>query len=165
MRPLLALHPSRRLAPRPSAGEPAAPRARRQGLRRDRNAAGYRPVERVLRDPRRRVDAGAAARLCARGRRSDRERDARRRRRRAHGHPAGAPPAAGVIDLRSDFCAPPTDEMWSAMRDGSEETVAKLELTVGFELGKEAAVFCPTCTAANLAALMALGEHGRAAIV
>jgi len=70
-----------------------------------------------------------------------------------------------VIDLRSDFCAPPTDEMWTAMRDGSEETVAKLELTVGFELGKEAAVFCPTCTAANLAALMALGERGRAAIV
>jgi len=70
-----------------------------------------------------------------------------------------------VIDLRSDFCAPPTDAMWAAMRDGSEETVAKLELTVGFELGKEAAVFCPTCTAANLAALMALGERGRAAIV
>ena len=70
-----------------------------------------------------------------------------------------------MIDLRSDFCAPPTDEMWTAMRDGSEETVAKLELTVGFELGKEAAVFCPTCTAANLAALMALGERGRAAIV
>ena len=70
-----------------------------------------------------------------------------------------------MIDLRSDFCAPPTDEMWAAMRDGSEETVVKLELTVGFELGKEAAVFCPTCTAANLAALMALGERGRAAIV
>ena len=70
-----------------------------------------------------------------------------------------------MIDLRSDFCAPPTEEMWTAMRDGSEETVAKLELTVGFELGKEAAVFCPTCTAANLAALMALGERGRAAIV
>jgi threonine aldolase len=70
-----------------------------------------------------------------------------------------------VIDLRSDFCAPPTDEMWEAMRSGDEETVAKLELTVGFELGKEAAVFCPTCTAANLAALFALGERGRTAIV
>jgi len=70
-----------------------------------------------------------------------------------------------VIDLRSDFCAPPTDAMWEAMRSGDEETVAKLELTVAFELGKEAAVFCPTCTAANLAALLALGERGRTAIV
>jgi threonine aldolase len=70
-----------------------------------------------------------------------------------------------VIDLRSDFCAPPTDEMWEAMRAGDEATVAKLEVTVAFELGKEAAVFCPTCTAANLAALLALGERGRAAVV
>lgn len=70
-----------------------------------------------------------------------------------------------MIDLRSDFCAPPTDEMWAAMRSGAEETVAKLELTVAFELGKEAGVFCPTCTAANLAALLALGERGRAAVV
>jgi threonine aldolase len=70
-----------------------------------------------------------------------------------------------VIDLRSDFCARPTDEMWEAMRAGDEESVAKLELTVGFELGKEAAVFCPTCTAANIAALLALGERGRTAIV
>jgi threonine aldolase len=70
-----------------------------------------------------------------------------------------------VIDLRSDFCAPPTEEMWAAMRTGSERTVTELELAVAFELGKEAAVFCPTCTAANLAALLALGERGRAAIV
>jgi threonine aldolase len=55
--------------------------------------------------------------------------------------------------------------MWEAMRSGDEATVAKLELTVAFELGKEAAVFCPTCTAANLAALLALGERGRAAVV
>jgi threonine aldolase len=70
-----------------------------------------------------------------------------------------------VIDLRSDFCAPPTDEMWAAMRSGDDETVAKLELTVAFELGKEAGVFCPTCTAANLAALLSLGERGRGCVV
>jgi threonine aldolase len=70
-----------------------------------------------------------------------------------------------VIDLRSDFCAPPTDEMWAAMRTGADESVAKLELTVAFELGKEAAVFCPTCTAANLGALLALGERGRNVVV
>jgi threonine aldolase len=55
--------------------------------------------------------------------------------------------------------------MWEAMPSGGEDTVAKLELTVAFELGKEAAVFCPTCTAANLAALLALGERGRAVVV
>jgi len=70
-----------------------------------------------------------------------------------------------VIDLRSDFCAPPTEEMWAAMRSGDEAAVAKLELTVAFELGKEAAVLCPTCTAANLAALLVLGERGRGAVV
>ena len=70
-----------------------------------------------------------------------------------------------MIDLRSDYCAPPTEEMWAAMRTGSERTVTELELAVAFELGKEAAVFCPTCTAANLAALLALGERGRAAIM
>jgi threonine aldolase len=70
-----------------------------------------------------------------------------------------------VIDLRSDFCAPPTDEMWQAMRSAGEGSVAKLELTVAFELGKEAAVLCPSCTAANLAALLALGQRGRTAIV
>jgi threonine aldolase len=70
-----------------------------------------------------------------------------------------------LIDLRSDFCAPPTDEMWRAMRSGGERSVADLELMVAFELGKEAAVFCPTCTAANLAALLASGQRGRTAIV
>jgi threonine aldolase len=70
-----------------------------------------------------------------------------------------------VIDLRSDFCAPPTDEMWQAMRSAGEDSVTKLEVTVASELGKEAAVFCPTCTAANLAALLALGQRGRTAIV
>jgi threonine aldolase len=70
-----------------------------------------------------------------------------------------------MIDLRSDFCAPPTEEMWEAMRAGGEASVGKLEQTVAFELGKEAAVLCPTCTAANLAALLVLGERGRAVVV
>ena len=70
-----------------------------------------------------------------------------------------------MIDLRSDFCAPPTEEMWRAMRSAGEDSVTKLERIVAFELGKEAAVFCPTCTAANLAALLALGHRGRTAIV
>jgi threonine aldolase len=70
-----------------------------------------------------------------------------------------------VIDFRSDFCAPPTEAMWEAMRSADEGSVAKLELTTAFELGKEAAVLCPTCTAANLAALLAATDRGRTAIV
>lgn len=70
-----------------------------------------------------------------------------------------------MIDLRSDFCAPPTEEMWEAMRSAGEDAVRKLETTVAFELGKAAAVFCPTCTAANLTALLALGGRGRAVVV
>jgi threonine aldolase len=65
-----------------------------------------------------------------------------------------------VIDLRSDFCAPPTDEMWAAMRTGGEEDVAELERAAAAVLGKEAAVLVATGTAANLAALLALTHPG-----
>jgi threonine aldolase len=65
-----------------------------------------------------------------------------------------------VIDLRSDFCAPPTEEMWTAMRSGGEDDVAALERTAAGLLGKEAAVLAPTCTAANLAAVLALTRPG-----
>src|SRR5262249_9754845 len=112
-----------------------------------------------------RVDPRRSRQLRARRRPRARQRHRRRRRRRAHGSAPGPTSRARVIELRSDFCAPPTDAMWEAMRSAGEESVGKLELTVAFELGKEAAVFCPTCTAANVAALLALGERGRAAIV
>ena len=73
-----------------------------------------------------------------------------------------------MIDLRSDFCAPPTDEMWEAMRAaelgwasaGDDENVNELERRGAELLGKEAAVFVPTCTMANLAALLAQGIAG-----
>jgi threonine aldolase len=73
-----------------------------------------------------------------------------------------------VIDLRSDFCAPPTEEMWAAMRAapfgwaaaGEDESVNELERRSAELLGKEAAVFVATCTLANLAALLALTEPG-----
>ena len=47
VRPLLALHPPRRVAPRAPAVEPAVPRARGQGLQRDRRAHGQGPVGRA----------------------------------------------------------------------------------------------------------------------
>jgi threonine aldolase len=78
-----------------------------------------------------------------------------------------------VIDLRSDFCAPPTEEMWEAMRTarlgwavaGEDASVNELERRGAELLGKDDAVFVPTCTAANLAALLTLGTRGRAAVV
>jgi threonine aldolase len=65
-----------------------------------------------------------------------------------------------VIDLRSDFCAPPTEEMWTAMRAGGEHGVAELERRGAELLGKEAALLAPTCSMANLVALLALSRPG-----
>jgi threonine aldolase len=75
------------------------------------------------------------------------------------------------VDLRSDICAGPTDEMWEAMRSarlgifGDDESVHELELRGAELLGKEAAVFVPTCSQANLAAVLSLTRPGgRAAL-
>ena len=78
-----------------------------------------------------------------------------------------------VIDLRSDVFATPTDEMWEAMRSadvgwaylGQDATVDRLEQVAAEIVGKAAAVFVPTCSMANLVALMTLGERGGSAIV
>lgn len=72
------------------------------------------------------------------------------------------------IDLRSDICAAPTDAMWAAMRSaklgwatyGEDESVNELERRGAELLGKQAAVFVPTCSLANLVALLALTEPG-----
>ena len=78
-----------------------------------------------------------------------------------------------AIDLRSDICAGPTDEMWEAMRAarlgwatyGEDENVNELERRGAELLGKEAAVLVPTCSLANLAAVLALTRPGgRAAL-
>jgi len=78
-----------------------------------------------------------------------------------------------AIDLRSDICAEPTDEMWEAMRSakvgwavyGEDENVNRLERLGAERLGKEASVFVPTCSLANLVALLALTRPGgRAAL-
>lgn len=82
-------------------------------------------------------------------------------------------PGEGAIDLRSDICAAPTDEMWEAMRSakvgwavyGEDENVNRLERSGAERLGKEAAVFVPTCSLANLVAVLALTRPGdRAAL-
>ena len=66
-----------------------------------------------------------------------------------------------MIDLRSDFCAPPTEEMWAAMRTAGEEAVGELEARGAELLDKEAALFAPTCTAANMVAVLAMSEPGQ----
>lgn len=68
-----------------------------------------------------------------------------------------------VVDLRSDTLTKPTPEMRQAMRDAEvgddvfkeDPTVNELERVVAELLGKEAALFVPTGTMGNLAAVMA----------
>ncbi|KAH7943157.1 hypothetical protein HPB52_005946 [Rhipicephalus sanguineus] len=68
-----------------------------------------------------------------------------------------------VVDLRSDTLTKPTTEMRQAMRDAEvgddvfkeDPTVNELERVVAELLGKEAALFVPTGTMGNLAAVMA----------
>jgi hypothetical protein len=82
-------------------------------------------------------------------------------------------PVESLIDLRSDICATPTDAMWDAMRSadigwatyGEDANVNELERRGADLLGKEAAVLAPTCSMANLAALMALTKPGDRVLV
>jgi threonine aldolase len=78
-----------------------------------------------------------------------------------------------VIDLRSDTCATPTDAMWDAMRTaelgwatyGEDDNVNELERRGAALLAKEAAVLVPTCSLANLAALLAQTDPGDRVLV
>ena len=73
-----------------------------------------------------------------------------------------------MIDLRTDALLPPTEEMWAAMRAaslgwatyGEDEQVLELEARGAALLGKDAALLAPTCSLANLAAVLALTEPG-----
>lgn len=73
-----------------------------------------------------------------------------------------------MIDLRSDLCSRPTDEMWAAMREaelgwatfGEDASVNALCARVAELLGKAAALWVPTCGMANLVALLTFCERG-----
>ena len=75
-----------------------------------------------------------------------------------------------MIDLRTDALSRPTAEMWAAMRAaevgwayvGEDASVNELEARGARLLGKEAAVLLPTCSTANLVALLTLGTPGHA---
>ncbi len=80
---------------------------------------------------------------------------------------------AGQIDLRSDVHARPTDEMWEAMRavplgwatNGEDSSVNELQERVAGLLGKEAALWVPTCGMANLVALLTIAPRGSAVVL
>ena len=71
-----------------------------------------------------------------------------------------------MIDLRSDLCTVPTEEMWEAMRAaelgwatyGEDALVNELCALVAALLGKSAALWVPTCGMANLVALLTFCE-------
>ena len=73
-----------------------------------------------------------------------------------------------MIDLRSDLHALPTDEMWEAMRTaplgwatfGEDPSVNELQERMAGLLGKEAALWVPTCGMANLVALLTIAPRG-----
>src|SRR5439155_10851230 len=77
-----------------------------------------------------------------------------------HRRAAGAAFVARVIDLRSDWVARPSARMWEAMRTAEPDALPRLEAAAAELLGKEAAVWTPTCSAANLAALLTHGAPG-----
>ena len=84
--------------------------------------------------------------------------------------PNVAAAAAGRYDLRSDFISRPTEAMVEAMVAASAETpgiglrddpvVARLEALAADLLGKEDALFCPTCTLCNQIAVNAFCRPG-----
>lgn len=80
---------------------------------------------------------------------------------------------AEKIDLRSDLHALPTDEMWEAMRAaplgwatyGEDSSVNELQERMAALLGKEAALWVPTCGMANLVALLTIAPRGSTVVL
>jgi len=78
-----------------------------------------------------------------------------------------------TIDLRSDLHAYPTDEMWDAMRSaklgwatyGEDTSVNELQERMADLLGKEAALWVPTCGMANLVALLTIAPRGSTVVL
>jgi threonine aldolase len=79
----------------------------------------------------------------------------------------------GIIDLRGDWAAPPTDAMRRAMAtadvgdDNSREdpTVRRLEELAAQRFGRDAALFVPSGTMGNLVSILAQTMHGDEIIV
>jgi threonine aldolase len=80
---------------------------------------------------------------------------------------------AAQIDLRSDLHAQLTDEMWEAMRAarlgwatyGEDPSVNELQERMASLLGKETALWVPTCGMANLVALLTVAPRERTVVL
>ena len=78
-----------------------------------------------------------------------------------------------AIDLRSDLHAAPTEEMWEAMRSaklgwatfGEDPSVNELQERMAGLLGKQRALWVPTCGMANLVALLSIAPRGSAVVL
>jgi threonine aldolase len=66
-----------------------------------------------------------------------------------------------MIDLRSDWVTRPTGRMWEAMRTADTSALPQFEDRAAALLGKEAAVWTPTCSVANLVALLTIAQPGQ----
>lgn len=79
----------------------------------------------------------------------------------------------GIIDLRGDWAAPPTDEMRAAMasaevgddNSGEDPTVQRLEELAASMFGREAGLFVPSGTMGNLVSVLAQTRHGDEIVV
>ena len=84
-----------------------------------------------------------------------------------------ADPPSPSVDLRSDTVTHPTAEMYERMRtapigdDGldGDPTVRELEAYVAACLGKEAGLFVPSCTMANLLAVLAQTQRSEQVVL
>jgi threonine aldolase len=80
---------------------------------------------------------------------------------------------AAPIDLRSDLHAQLTDEMWEAMRAarlgwatyGQDPSVNELQERMASLLGKDTALWVPTCGMANLVALLTIAPRGTTVVL
>jgi threonine aldolase len=81
---------------------------------------------------------------------------------------SGSERTGGIVDMRGDWAAPPTDAMRRAMAeaevgdDNSHEdpTVIRLEEMTADLFGREAALFVPSGTMGNLVSILAQAPHG-----
>ena len=81
--------------------------------------------------------------------------------------------ASASVDLRSDTLTRPTPAMYERMRDApigddgldGDPTVRELEETAAAALGKEAGLFVPSCTMANLLATLATVQRSEQVVL
>lgn len=85
----------------------------------------------------------------------------------------GSERTGGIVDMRGDWAAPPTDAMRRAMAEaevgddnsGEDPTVIRLEAMAAALFNREAALFTPSGTMGNLVSIISQATHGSELIV